>query len=113
MSYDSIGSIGSDRGRFDELIAAGGRVIEYNPIAPWRRRFRFGWVSQRDHRKIVVIDSRVAFIGGLNIGAPWAAAVASMSSSAAKCAWRLGGPAGMPSTTSQQRASARGAAGRR
>lgn len=74
VSYDSIGSIGSDRGRFDELIAAGGRVIEYNPIAPWRRRFRFGWVSQRDHRKIVVIDSRVAFIGGLNIGAPWAPA---------------------------------------
>ncbi len=74
VSYDSIGSIGSDRGRFNELVAACGRVIEYNPIAPWRRRFRFGWVSQRDHRKIIVIDSRVAFIGGLNIGAPWAPA---------------------------------------
>jgi cardiolipin synthase len=72
VSYDAVGSIGSDGARFDALVAAGGKVIEYNPIAPWRRRFRLGWVSQRDHRKIVVVDGRVGFIGGLNIGAPWA-----------------------------------------
>lgn len=74
VSYDAIGSLGANGARFDALIAAGARVIEYNPIAPWRRRFRFGWVSQRDHRKIIVIDGRVGFIGGLNIGAPWAPA---------------------------------------
>ncbi len=72
VSWDAIGSLGSDESRFDGLIAAGGRVHEYNPIAPWRRRFRLGWVSQRDHRKIIVVDGRVGFIGGLNIGAPWA-----------------------------------------
>lgn len=74
VSYDAIGSLGADGARFDGLVAAGARVVEYNPIAPWRRRFRFGWVSQRDHRKILVVDGHVGFIGGLNIGAPWAPA---------------------------------------
>ena len=69
--YDAIGSLGTDRGMYDALLAAGGKVIEFNPIAPWRRRFRMGWVSQRDHRKMLVIDERVAIVGGLNLGLPW------------------------------------------
>lgn len=69
--YDAIGSLGADEAMYDGLRAAGGRVIEFNPIAPWRRRFRVGWVSQRDHRKMLVVDERVAFVGGLNLGLPW------------------------------------------
>lgn len=69
--YDAIGSLGADGGLYDELLAAGGRVLEFNPIAPWRRRFRAGWVSQRDHRKLLVVDESVAFVGGLNLGLPW------------------------------------------
>jgi cardiolipin synthase len=69
--YDAIGSLGADRELYDDLLAAGGKVIEFNPIAPWRRRFRAGWVSQRDHRKMLVVDERVAFVGGLNLGLPW------------------------------------------
>ena len=35
--------------------------------------FRWGWRSwQRDHRKLLVVDDRVAFIGGLNIGDDYA-----------------------------------------
>ncbi len=34
VSYDAIGSLGANSARFDALIAAGARVIEYNPIAP-------------------------------------------------------------------------------
>ncbi len=71
VSYDAFGSIGADGARFAPLVEAGGKVIEYNPLAPWRRRFRLGWVSQRDHRKIIVVDGAVGFIGGLNIGTPW------------------------------------------
>ncbi|MEZ4404968.1 MAG: phosphatidylserine/phosphatidylglycerophosphate/cardiolipin synthase family protein [Polyangiales bacterium] len=69
--YDAIGSLGADRAMYLPLLSAGGSVLEYNPIAPWRRRFRLGWVSQRDHRKILAVDGRVAFVGGLNIGQPW------------------------------------------
>jgi cardiolipin synthase len=70
--YDAFGSIGSDSERFHALIEAGGKVIEFNPVAPWRRRFRLGWISQRDHRKFLVVDGTDTYIGGLNIGAPWA-----------------------------------------
>lgn len=69
--YDAIGSLGASDTRFDALIRSGGQVVEFNPIAPWRRRFRLRWIEQRDHRKILVIDGAVAFIGGLNIGLPW------------------------------------------
>lgn len=69
--YDAIGSLGADGTLYDGLLAAGARVLEYNPVAPWRRRFRLGWVSRRDHRKMLVVDERVAFVGGLNLGLPW------------------------------------------
>lgn len=70
--YDSIGSLTADRAMYGPLLDAGGKVIEFNPIAPWRRRFMFERVSRRDHRKILVVDGRTGFIGGLNIGQPWA-----------------------------------------
>ncbi|MBL8601088.1 MAG: phosphatidylserine/phosphatidylglycerophosphate/cardiolipin synthase family protein [Myxococcales bacterium] len=71
VSYDAIGSISGDRAMYAPLLDAGGEVREYNPIAPWRRRFALTRVSQRDHRKIIVVDGRVGFCGGLNIGLPW------------------------------------------
>lgn len=69
--YDAIGSLGVDRGMYDPLLAAGGSVTEFNPIAPWRQRFRLTTVSRRDHRKILVVDGARAFVGGLNIGMEW------------------------------------------
>ena len=47
------------------LHEAGVRVLEYRPqISPWTlRRERL----RRLHRKVVVIDARVAFVGGINI----------------------------------------------
>jgi cardiolipin synthase len=53
-----------------ELRAAGCEVLDFNPIAPWRRRFR---LSHRDHRKILVVDDELAFTGGLNIANDYAA----------------------------------------
>jgi cardiolipin synthase len=69
--YDAIGSLGVDPALYTDLLAAGAQVLEFNPIAPWRQRFRAGWVSQRDHRKMLVVDERVAFVGGLNLGLQW------------------------------------------
>jgi cardiolipin synthase len=64
--YDALGSLGSE-GLFDELTAAGARVLEFHPIAPWRKRFRVDGIAQRDHRKIIVVDATIAFTGGINI----------------------------------------------
>jgi cardiolipin synthase len=72
--YDSVGSIGADRGMFDALEADGAHVLEYNPVAPWRRRFQFSFsrLSHRDHRKILVVDGNVGFTGGINLARQWA-----------------------------------------
>ena len=70
--YDAVGSIDADDAMFDEMRAAGCDVREFNPIAPWRRRFALGRVKNRDHRKILVVDQYVALTGGVNLGDPWA-----------------------------------------
>ena len=72
--YDSIGSIGADGELFAKLEAAGAHVLEFNPVAPWRRRFRLSFtrLSRRDHRKILVVDGSVGFTGGINLAMQWA-----------------------------------------
>ncbi|RYZ05350.1 MAG: cardiolipin synthase B [Myxococcales bacterium] len=72
--YDSVGSIGADQAMFTELQAAGAHVLEYNPVAPWRRKVRvsFSRLSRRDHRKILVVDGNVGFTGGINLASQWA-----------------------------------------
>lgn len=67
--YDAVGSFALSGGFVAELREAGCQVIDFNPIAPWRRKFR---LSHRDHRKIMVVDDEVAFTGGLNIGNDYA-----------------------------------------
>jgi cardiolipin synthase len=47
------------------LRAAGGRAAAFLSINPLRSRLQ---VNLRNHRKIVVVDGRVAFTGGMNIG---------------------------------------------
>jgi cardiolipin synthase len=68
--YDAVGSFGLPEHWVDDLRAAGCQVIDFNPIAPWRRKFR---LSHRDHRKIIVVDDRIGFTGGLNIANDYAA----------------------------------------
>ncbi|MEO6601186.1 MAG: phospholipase D-like domain-containing protein [Polyangiaceae bacterium] len=69
--YDAIGSVGASEDMFAELRRAGARVIEFNPIAPWKRRFRLSKLTRRDHRKILVTDGVSGFTGGINIADFW------------------------------------------
>jgi len=64
VMYDAIGSFKLEASLVADLRAAGILVVEYHPLAPWRRRWG---VSRRDHRKILVVDDEVAFTGGVNI----------------------------------------------
>ncbi len=70
--YDAVGSLEAASAQWDEMRAAGCTVLEYNPVAPWRRRFRIGVVNNRNHRKMLIVDRRIGFTGGVNIGDPWA-----------------------------------------
>jgi cardiolipin synthase len=69
LLYDALGAIGLPSAYLAELHAAGVRTAEYNPVAPWRPRFA---LNQRDHRKILVVDGRCGFTGGLNISDDYA-----------------------------------------
>lgn len=64
LLYDAIGSSDTPRELFDRLEEAGVNVVEYHPIRPWKARW--GW-WRRDHRKILVVDGRTGFAGGVNI----------------------------------------------
>jgi cardiolipin synthase len=64
LIYDAVGSFGLPAAFVEEMRTEGIEVIDFNPISPWRRRFR---LSHRDHRKILVVDNAVGFTGGLNI----------------------------------------------
>src|SRR4051812_31459961 len=57
---DSMGSIGLPDAFWEPLRQAGGQFAWFNPLTLGR------W-SCRDHRKILVCDGEIAFIGGFNI----------------------------------------------
>jgi len=64
--YDSVGSINTPREFFKRMSDSGIAVLEYNPINPLTAKA--GWdVNQRDHRKLLVVDGQIAFLGGVNI----------------------------------------------
>ena len=65
LLYDEIGCYGLPRAYVDELREAGVRVSDFGGKRSWLGRFRLNF---RNHRKIVVVDGRVAFMGGLNVG---------------------------------------------
>lgn len=64
LMYDDVGSISTLPKRYERLIReAGIRLCVFNPFRP-----RVSVVlNYRDHRKITVIDGKVAFCGGINL----------------------------------------------
>jgi cardiolipin synthase len=63
--YDEIGSQGLPRQYTDELKQAGVHVSSFHTTKGKANRFQ---INFRNHRKIVVVDGRVALIGGHNVG---------------------------------------------
>lgn len=64
LIFDSVGAMDIDPVFLNRLRNSGVQMLEYHPIAPWRPRWAWG---RRDHRKILVVDGKTAFTGGVNI----------------------------------------------
>ena len=62
--YDEIGSKNLSH-YAKPLVEAGAEVTPFNTTQGWRNRFQLNF---RNHRKIVVVDGRSAWVGGLNVG---------------------------------------------
>ena len=80
LIYDGVGSIGTPAAFFKRLTEAGVDVAEFNTVNP----------NHRDHRKILIIDGKTAFVGGVNISGVYSKGGSSRSSptSADAMRWR-------------------------
>ena len=63
--YDEIGSHSLSASYLNALRGSGVRVSAFNTRRGWKNKFQ---VNFRNHRKVVVVDGRSAWIGGHNVG---------------------------------------------
>jgi cardiolipin synthase len=63
--YDEIGSYYLPKAYRRELTEAGAVILPFRTTKGLRNRFQ---VNFRNHRKIVICDGHVAYVGGLNVG---------------------------------------------
>lgn len=66
LIYDSFGCINTPKAFFERLQQGGINVLEFNPINPLAAGKPW-LINHRDHRKLLVVDGRIAFLGGINI----------------------------------------------
>ncbi|MCL2545257.1 MAG: cardiolipin synthase [Clostridia bacterium] len=70
LLYDDMGSIATTSAAFlRKLRQAGIRVQVFNPVHRYVHQL---YLNYRDHRKIVAIDGRIAYTGGINLGDEYA-----------------------------------------
>jgi len=71
LLYDAWGSSVSS-GFVDALRDAGVRVVEFRPVLPALQDQKLlHHVTRRNHRKSLIVDSRIAFTGGINLCADY------------------------------------------
>jgi cardiolipin synthase A/B len=80
LIYDAVGSMNTPAAFFQRLRDNGINVLEFNPINPLTARKELR-VTQRDHRKVVIVDGKVAFAGGVNISDVYSSSSSSLSGS--------------------------------
>ncbi len=88
--YDAYGSLPTKPEFLDRLRQAGAKLLEFHPLDP-AAALELKSPNDRDHRKIMVIDGQVAFIGGVNLDRlyenPWNPAAANAGDTD-KAYWR-------------------------
>jgi cardiolipin synthase A/B len=68
LIIDGVGTFHVPGFFFEEMKTAGVHVLVYRSPAPWRRSFG---ILRRNHRKMLVVDGHIGFLGGINIGDEW------------------------------------------
>ena len=67
VTIDWAGSVSMDETLLKQMENAGVHVERYRPLH-W---YNLGRMNNRTHRKLLVIDGRIGFTGGVGIGDPW------------------------------------------
>jgi cardiolipin synthase A/B len=87
---DSVGTLATPSAFFQRLSDSGVNVLEFNPVNPLAARKTWA-LNQRDHRKLLIVDGAVAFLGGINISSVYSGGSFSQRSrkeTEANLAWR-------------------------
>jgi cardiolipin synthase len=71
IMVDAVGALATPAAFFDRMRVAGIRVVVFNPVNPAKAKGKWD-VNNRDHRKLMVVDGRIAFTGGINISSTYA-----------------------------------------
>jgi cardiolipin synthase len=85
---DSAGTVGTPAAFFQNMTDNGINVLEFNPINPLAAR-KVWELNQRDHRKLLIVDGRTAFLGGINISSVYSGGSFRKGSSATRSAGDL------------------------
>jgi cardiolipin synthase A/B len=67
LVYDGLGSNGTPKEFFQAIADSGAEVYEFNPVSAKGLLTRGVGLNHRNHRKLTLVDGRVAFVGGINI----------------------------------------------
>ncbi len=67
LLLDWVGTGKMDQAVIDEMEDAGVIVVKYHPL----RWYNLGRLNNRTHRKLLVVDGRVGFTGGVGIADEW------------------------------------------
>ena len=79
LMYDSVGTLGTPKAFFSELAEGGVDLLEFNPVNPMTAKADWE-VNRRDHRKLLIVDGRIAFLGGINISSVYSGGSLSQNS---------------------------------
>ena len=67
LILDAVGSGKLDKGQLDAMREAGVEIEKYHPL----RWYSVDRINNRTHRKLLVVDGRVGFTGGVGIADKW------------------------------------------
>lgn len=67
VTIDAVGGADMDSKLVPQMRNAGVRVEFYRPL----RWYTISRLNNRTHRKLLVVDGRIGFTGGVGIGTPW------------------------------------------
>jgi cardiolipin synthase len=76
--YDGRGGFRTPAAFFQRLRDAGIQVLAFNPVNPLKARKSWG-LAHPDHRKILIVDGKVVFTGGINISAVYSSSLSGRS----------------------------------
>jgi cardiolipin synthase len=78
LIYDSRGGFRTPASFFQRLRDAGVQVLAFNPVNPLETRGSWS-VAHPDHRKILIVDGRIVFTGGINISSVYSSSLSGKS----------------------------------